>query len=69
MKTTKDERDSVRASAEEDYRDREGGEVYCTVRAAMLVAILDDADRCAELEAEVENLRDALDGGKYGRGT
>jgi hypothetical protein len=31
--------------------------------------LLDDADRCAELEKRVSDLEDAIDGGKYGQGT
>ena len=55
---TKEERDNLRLTAEDEYNSISGGECYVTVHFQSLMNLLDDADRCAELEVLVQCLRD-----------
>lgn len=60
MKTTPKERAEWRDSTNQ----YEGGYIpstACLIDKKALLRLLDDADRCAELESEVERLREAAD--------
>ena len=54
MNTTREEMDAVRGDSDFIYDD------FVTVEKGVLARILDDADRCAEMEAEVKRLRDGI---------
>ena len=43
--------------ADAEYASIKGGEVYHTVHHPDLMGLLDDADRCAELEAKLADAR------------
>ena len=57
---TTQRRADLRAMADAEYASIKGGEVYHTVHHPDFMGLLDDADRCAELEAENEKYWEAM---------
>ena len=53
MKTTKQRLIELRAIADQEYESIQGGEVYFTIHAPDYYNLLDDADRCEELETGI----------------
>ena len=53
---TTQRRADLRAMADAEYASIKGGEVYHTVHHPDFMGLLDDADRCAELEAVIRGV-------------